>query len=112
MTQWQVRPTATEPMARNDHTDPAHDEAVVRRLGRLRDELTEVTVRLSGVLDRFGIHQRRVDAALRRVRAGSDAWVDAPDVPSLNIVWIQLHEDLLATLGIERGQDDPHAGAG
>ena len=31
--------------------------------------------------------------------------VDAPDRDSCHLVWIQFHEDLLATLGIPRGSD-------
>jgi len=107
MTQWQLRPTASDPLAPNDHRDAAYDDAVVRRLRRLAEDLRPVTDRLTSVLQRFDLHQPRVETALRHIEASSNAWVDAPDVASLNIVWIQLHEDLLASLGIERGQDDP-----
>jgi hypothetical protein len=31
--------------------------------------------------------------------------VDAPDRDSCHLVWMQFHEDLLATLGIPRGSD-------
>jgi len=31
-------------------------------------------------------------------------WVDAIGIDSCHTVWFQLHEDLLATLGIPRGQ--------
>ena len=41
--------------------------------------------------------------ALGQVQTGHHSWVDAPDRDSLHIVWIQFHEDLLATLDIERG---------
>lgn len=107
MTQWQLRPTATDPMDRNDHRDAAHDDAVIRRLGRLVDDVRPILEDLSSVLVRFGIHQPRLTTALARAERGGDSWIDAPDVPSLNIVWIQLHEDLLATLGMQRGSDDP-----
>lgn len=109
MTQWQFRPTASDPSATNDHRDAAYDDAVIRRLSRLVDDLRPVLDRLTGLLQRFDLHQPRLDAALARAEQGANSWVDSPDVPSLNIVWIQLHEDLLATLGIERGQDDPGA---
>lgn len=43
------------------------------------------------------------------VRCGLDAgqrrWVDAPELDSCHTVWIQFHEDLLATLGIPRGSE-------
>lgn len=109
MTQWQLRPTPSDPLAPNDHRDAGYDDAVVRRLRRLVDDLRPVTDRLTSVLGRFDLHQPRMETAVQRAEGGADAWVDSPDVPSLNICWIQLHEDLLATLGIERVQDDPGA---
>jgi hypothetical protein len=39
------------------------------------------------------------------VDQGNRAWVDAPGRDSCHILWIQFHEDLLATLGIPRGSD-------
>lgn len=107
MTQWQLQPTPTDQLAANAHRDAAYDDAVIRRLARLGRDLRSVTDRLSSVLERFDLHQPRIDAALRRIQSGEDSWVDSPEVPSMNIVWIQLHEDLLATLGIARGEDDP-----
>lgn len=109
MTQWQLRPTPSDPLAGNDHRDPAHDDAVLRRLRRLVEEVRPVTTALTSVLDRFDIHQPRLESAIERGERGGDQWVDSPDVPSLNLCWIQLHEDLLATLGIPRGSDDPDA---
>lgn len=107
MTQWQLRPTPADPLALNDHRDPAYDDAVIRRLGSLREHLRAITDQLTSVLARFDLHQPRIDAALQHAERGDNAWIDSPDVPSMNLVWIQLHEDLLATLGIERGQDGP-----
>lgn len=109
MTDWRLRPTRTDELAANDHRDAAHDDAVVRRLARLGRDLRPVTDRLTSVLQRFDMHQPRIDAALQRIEAGEDSWVDCPEVPSMNIAWIQLHEDLLATFGIPRGEDDPGA---
>lgn len=65
---------------------------------------------LATVLPRFAGHAPRYRAALTRVDQGERAWVDAPDRASAHVVWIQLHEDLFATLGIERGTDDPADG--
>ena len=54
---------------------------------------------------RFDGHAERSAAAPARVDAGERRWVDPPEVDSCHTVWIQLHEDLLATLGIPRGSD-------
>ncbi len=104
-TDWQLRPTLDDRLAANDHTDRAWDARVVAELVDIAAGLDSVCERLTGVLDRFGVHTPRYRAALDRVRAGDGAWLNAPDRPSCQIVWIQLHEDLLATLGIPRGSD-------
>ncbi|HEX6057324.1 MAG TPA: transcriptional regulator [Intrasporangium sp.] len=105
MTQWQVRPTREDALAPNDHRDPSYDDAVVRRLARLVDQTRPITDQLAQALRRLSAHQPRIDHALTRIEKLENAWVDSPTVPSLNIVWIQLHEDLLATLNIPRGSD-------
>lgn len=90
----------------NDHLDPRVDTAVLRELRAIAHQLDTVCGELTGALDRFGIHAPRYHAALGHLLAGDHAWLDAPDRPSCHLVWISLHEDLLATLGIERGTDD------
>jgi hypothetical protein len=105
MTQWQLRPTREDALAPNDHRDAGYDDAVVRRLGRVVDQTRPITDQLAQALDRLGVHQPRIDHALRRIENLENAWVDSPTLPSLNIVWIQLHEDLLATLNLPRGSD-------
>lgn len=59
---------------------------------------------MGAVIDRFAGYETRYAAALERVDAGQLAWVDAPGIESCHTVWLQLHEDLIATLGLERGQ--------
>lgn len=103
MTQWQLRPTREDPLAFNDHQDHRYDDRVLARLVSLAEDLREVTAALSESLGRFGVHQPRIDHALAQVQELRNEWVDSPEVASMNLVWIQLHEDLLATLGIGRG---------
>lgn len=105
MTRWQLRPTADDPLAFNDHKDLRYDDAILRELDRLAQDLAEVSAGLAAALPRLGVHQPRVEAALARVREGDNRWVDSPEVASMNLVWIQLHEDLLATLGLQRGSE-------
>jgi hypothetical protein len=110
-TKWQLRPTPWDRMAANDHRDWSWDEQVLRTLSSLGDALERVLAPLVAALPRLDGHVHRYRAALARVDRGERSWVDAPDRPSAHIVWIQLHEDLLATLGVERGTDDgPGAG--
>jgi hypothetical protein len=104
-TSWQIRPTRTDPMAFNDHTDWPWDERVLRALTSLGRAFADVCAGLTERLQRFDGYGDRYSSALARVDAGHRRWVDSPDLDSCHIVWIQLHEDLLATLGIPRGAD-------
>jgi hypothetical protein len=104
-TDWQIRPTRVDAMAFNDHTDWAWDERVLRTLDSLARQLAEVAGDLAECLQRFDGYAARYASALARVNAAQRRWVDAPEIDSCHTVWIQLHEDLLATLGIARGSD-------
>lgn len=105
VTRWQLRPSTGDPMAPNDHTDWGWDEAVLRSLAAISPAFEDVCGTLSAALRRFEGYAERYAAALSKVDGGHRRWVDAPDLDSCHTVWIQLHEDLLATLGIARGDD-------
>lgn len=104
-TRWQLRPTRWDPQAFNDHTDPVWDDKVLADLEAIDREFSAIATRLAVALQRFDGYAERHSGAVRRARAGHHAWVDAPDRASCQLVWIQFHEDLLATLGIPRGSD-------
>lgn len=104
-TRWQLRPTASDPLAANDHLDRRWDATVLRDLTGIARALEPLCVELGGALERFGVHWPRYRLALDHLLAGEAAWLDAPDRASCHLVWIGLHEDLLATLGIPRGAD-------
>jgi hypothetical protein len=93
-TDWQLRPASGARLAPNDHADPAWDAAVLDELAAIDDALA-----------RFGGYDDRFSTALRRARAGEGGWVDGTDVDSCHRVWFELHEDLVATLGIDRGAE-------
>jgi hypothetical protein len=57
---------------------------------------------LAAALARFDGYPARYAAAADRVRRGQHRWVDALGIDSCHVVWIQLHEDLLATLGVDQ----------
>ena len=101
-TDWQLRPTADDRFAPNDHADTAWDDAVLRALGEVEQALPALNARLADVLARFSGYDVRFTAALARARAGDHAAVDRTDTDSCHRVWFELHEDLIATLGIDR----------
>ena len=104
-TDWQIRPAPGDPMAFNDHTDWRWDERVLQTLTWLEGPFGRLGDQLSGCLERFGGYRERYSSALARAMTGQRAWVDGHDRDSCHTVWIQFHEDLLATLGLPRGSD-------
>jgi hypothetical protein len=103
-TDWQLRPTPADALAFNDHRDPAWDKLVLDELRALDRELESVVDRLAAVLDRFRGYDTRFNGALGRAIAGEVGWVDGTNVDSCHTVWFELHEDLIATLGLQRGE--------
>lgn len=99
-TAWQIRDLDAGVV--NDHTDADYDAAVVARLATLHGEAVVVVDGLAAALDRFGPYRHRLDAAHRRVQAGDPDALTRPLSGSYHDVWMELHEDLLVTLGLER----------
>ena len=95
---WQVKRTGVT----NDHRDAEYDWSVVQRLVAL-DERAGAVARHAGVaLARLAPYRERLRAARRRVEDGDNEWFTSPRVDSYHTVWMQWHEDLLLTLGLER----------
>ena len=105
VTRWQIRPTPWDALASNDHSDWRWDERVLQDLDRLLRRLRPVCDQLTDALARFDGYMDRLVGAHARVARGQREWVDQPGIDSCHMIWFELHEDLLATLGLERGQE-------
>ena len=90
-TDWQLRPRPGAPLAANTHEDPQWDARVLAELTALSGELVPLVADLTSQLDRFRGYDTRFAAAAK------EAAVDA-----CHRVWFELHEDLIATLGLQR----------
>ena len=101
-TDWQVRQGG----AANDHTDAAYDWAVIGRLDALDDRVGPLVRRLAESDERFAPYRERLRAARRRVADGEHDWLTSPRVDSYHTVWMELHEALLAALGLERRREE------
>jgi hypothetical protein len=97
---WQTR-SVDGVVTANDHADPGYDARVLDRLADLDQRAEVVCAALSAVMLRFGRYRVRLTDALARARAGALEYV-TDSTGSYHTVWFQLHEDLLATLGIPR----------
>ena len=102
ITRWQIRPMPWDAMASNDHSDWRWDQQVLATLTGLSGRLRPIEEQLAAGLTRFSGYADRFAAALARVDQGQRTWVDQPRIDSCHTVWFELHEDLLATLGLDR----------
>jgi hypothetical protein len=106
-TDWQLLPPVDNktPPELNRHDDAEYDGEVLSRLAKVDGAAQPICDGLADALARFGPYGRRLAAARARVEAGEIDWMTKPMIDSYHSVWFELHEDLLATLGIERGSE-------
>jgi hypothetical protein len=60
---------------------------------------------LGSQLARFSGYGPRLATAVDKVEKGDTDWFTKPLIDSYHTVWFELHEDLLATLAIERARE-------
>jgi hypothetical protein len=104
-TRWQLRTGADGREVVNDHVDVAHDERVIAELEALHADGAALLEGLAAALERFSTYGPRLERAVERVRRGDRDWFTRPMVDSYHTVWFELHEHLLATLGVTRHQE-------
>lgn len=105
-TDWQMRPGPDGDRVPNDHTDPGHDKAVLDRVQELHCQAADVTTELGRFVPRFARYEPRLSAAVQRVLDGDIAALARPMSDSYHDIWMELHEDLLVTLGQVRDEAD------
>ncbi len=102
-TAWQVR-EGTNDM--NDHTDEKYDKTVIIRLEKIHVEAVAAITQLASGLARLATYGPRLTNALGRVQAGEQAAFARPMADSYHDIWMELHQDLLVTLQLERSAAD------
>lgn len=107
-TRWQIRSGPDGAQQPNDHSDEAYDAACVEELGAVHEEAVRALAPAVEASPRFGRYEQRFTAALERLRGGDQAAFARPMSHSYHDVWMELHEDLLLTLGRTRDADDGH----
>ena len=101
-TRWQLRSTAHGRSVPNDHDDPDWDQQVLTELTGAAQDLIRINETLTAALPRFGGYAERFATALTHARSGQHEWVAGIEVDSCHQVWMELHADLLSTLGVSR----------
>lgn len=108
-TRWQVRDPGSGrggPLVLNDHLDAAYDQQILRRLAELHAATLDLLNDGAGLSLRLAGYGRRLTAALEAIRAGATHRFVAPGAESYHDIWMELHEDLLTTLGLARDEED------
>ena len=102
---WQLR-TVDGKQVPNDHSDAGYDAAIGDRLVGFQAEVADVLDEIGDVLTRFSPYGDRLETAVSRFVGGETAALSRPLNRSYHDVWMELHEDLLLTLGRARGEAD------
>jgi hypothetical protein len=95
--QWQLRDGQP-----NDHGDTAYDGSVTEGLAEIDDRTADILAAMSAALPRLGGYRPRLAAALARVRQGERDAFTGVLCDSYHDIWMELHQDLIITLGIDR----------
>jgi hypothetical protein len=94
---WQLRDG--EP---NDHADQAYDDACIKRLGVLDDEAQPICHVFGEVARRFDGYAARLTGSRTALENGDQRMFTGVMCGSYHDVWMELHEDLILTQGIDR----------
>jgi len=97
---WQLRNGET-----NDHSDAAYDEGCIKRLGALDDEAQPICQSFGQVAKRFDGYAARLTGSRKALESGDVRMFTGVMCGSYHDVWMELHEDLILTQGIDRVEE-------
>jgi hypothetical protein len=99
---WQMRSDEVP----NDHTDAEYDAGVVEELSGFHRGFLPLLDSIGAELPRFGRYAARLDRALERVQGGDAGAFARPMHDSYHDIWMELHNDVVLSLGRTRGTAD------
>jgi hypothetical protein len=97
---WQLRAGAP-----NDHSNARYDRAVVADVVALHQRAAPVVGELAAALARLQPYERRLAEACQRFGGGETNMFTGVMCGSYHDVWMELHEDLILSQGIERAAE-------
>ena len=89
----------------NDHADTAYDRRVIEDLLTVDRNVQPLCHSFAGVMERFSAYGPRLRHTAERVDAGAYDLFTGVMCGSYHDVWMELHEDLILTLGIDRARE-------
>jgi hypothetical protein len=97
---WQLRDGT-----HNDHSDEAYDKGVVERLLDLDIRAQPIVSAWGGNVLRFSPYAPRLVEASVKVADGANQMFTGVMCGSYHDIWMELHEDLILSLGIDRAKE-------
>jgi hypothetical protein len=97
---WQLRDGEV-----NDHGDAAYDDGVISRLVALDEQAQPVVSSMGEVIERLGQYTQRLSQTLVRLQTGETNMFTGVMCGSYHDAWMELHEDLILTQGIDRSAE-------
>ena len=70
------------------------------------DQVRPIIADLRTLLVRFAPYGNRLRGALEKLIEGERDYFTKPIIDSYHTVWFEMHEDLLATLGLDRSKEE------
>lgn len=101
ITDWQTISIGGAKVA-NDHSDKAHDAAVIDRIGQIHEQVEPVLAALAKRVPRLAVYPKKLLEALEAAEDGDHQWISDIRRESYHTIWFELHEDLLRIMGRER----------
>ena len=89
----------------NDHSDATYDKKVIDRLLSFDAEARPVVTALGAAHERMAPYAPRLGGSLERLLAGETKMFTGVMCNSYHDVWMELHEDLILSLGIDRAAE-------
>ncbi len=91
----------------NTHDDPSYDTDVIEGLGAIDVRIGNIVTAMSTFLARLGGYRARLQAAYDRLRQGEEDAFMGASCGSYYDIWMELHQDLMVTLGVDRHAEEP-----
>jgi hypothetical protein len=97
---WQLRDGAP-----NDHSDAKYDKEIIQRLTKLHGNAEPIVSRMATIVPRLSPYVPRLDSTCKLVVGGANNMFTGVMCGSFHDVWMELHEDLILTQGIDRAAE-------
>lgn len=97
---WQLRDGAP-----NDHSDAKYDKEVIQRLTNLHNIAEPIVSTMATIVPRLSPYLPRLDSTCKLVVSGANNMFTGVMCGSFHDVWMELHEDLILTQGINRAAE-------